>query len=120
MKDTCVVRVDAEGIVQFYPDRVGSTAYVPSWPAALRKKFQGAGIYSICCIEEPTPRSARVRICGATPDDVEFHVSARFVIGARLRYGLCDRFLRKLGVTPPPEGKRKTLHLVVTKRRAKK
>ena len=117
MKDTCVVRVDAEGIVQFYPDSEGSTAHVPSWPAALRKKFRGVGIYSIYCVEKPTLRSARVLISGAVLDDVEHNVSARFVSGGRLRYGLCTRFLRELGVTPPPEGERKTLYLVVTKRR---
>ena len=120
MKDTCVVRVDAEGIVQFHPDRWGSTAYVPSWPAPLRKKFRGAGIYSIQYVGKPTSESARVRISGATPIDTEFNVSARFVVGGRLRYGLCTRFLGELGVIPPSEGKRKTLHLVVTKRRAKK
>ena len=120
MKDTCVVRVDAKGIIRFYPDRQGSTAYMPSWPAALRKKFRGVGIYSIYCTEKPTSRSARVRICRATPCDIEFRVSARFVIGARLGYGLCGRFLRELGIILPPEGKRKTIHLVVTKRRAKK
>ena len=119
-KDTCVVRVDDDSIVQFYPDGEGSTAYVPSWPATLRKKFRGAGIYSICCTGKPTSRSARVLISGAALDDVEHNVSARFVSGGRLRYGLCTRFLDELGVTPPPKGKQKTLHLVVTKRKAKK
>ena len=116
MKDTCVVRVDADLVARFY-DGGSNTAAVESWPDVLSRKFRGAGVYSIRRVKSSTPRAVRVVIEG-TGDEAElFCVPALFITSNM--YGLCARFLRELGVSPPPEGKRKTLHLVVTKRRAK-
>ena len=116
MNDTCVVGIYG-AIANFYPILGSSTAFVPSWPFALRKRFRSDGIYSIRRVRKATTRSVRVLIVGDA-DGVDYKVPARFVTPPG--YGICSRFLRELGVTPPPEGKRKTLHLVVTKRRAKK
>ncbi|KKM79586.1 hypothetical protein LCGC14_1348530 [marine sediment metagenome] len=115
MKNTCVVRVDAEYVVNFYPMLGSSTAYVPSWPAVLRKKFRGAGVYSIHRVRRATAGSACVAIIGEGNSEWSHEVPARFLKPGG--YGLCARFLNELGVSPPPEGKRKTIHLVVTKRR---
>ena len=115
MKNTCVVSVDGN-IANFYPILGSSTAFVPSWPFALRKKLQSNGIYSIRSVRKATARSVRVVIAGDA-DGVQYNVPARFITPPG--YGICSRFLRELGVTPPPNGKRKTLHLVVTKRRSK-
>ena len=117
MKDTCVVRVKTNLWARFYPNDNGGAARIPAWPPALREKFRGAGIYSIRRVARPSPRSVRVAIIG----DNSFSVPARFVKGGVLGYGLCRRFLNELGIKGAPLiGKRKTLHLVVTKRRAKK
>ena len=119
MKDTCVVRVGFGDHAHFY-DELDSSAYIPSWPAVLSGKFKGAGVYSIRRVEKSSSRSVRVIIVGI-PDSHTFgcSVPAAFTKGVRVSYGICARFLRELGVTPPPKGKRKTLHLVVTKRRSK-
>ena len=114
MKDTCVVWVDAEGIARFY-DGGGGTADVYLWPVNLRRRFKGAGVYSIRRVKSSTLRVVHTFIVGTgDKDDESSCVPAIFDTG----YGICARFLRELGVTPPPEGKRKTLHLVVTKRRS--
>lgn len=115
MKDTCVVRVDDDNIANFYPYPGRSTAYVLSWPSLLSKKFRGAGVYSIRRVAKSTSRSVRVFLVGDDVDSVAAGVPARFV--RPTGYRICSRFLRELGVTPPIEGKRKTLYLVVTKKR---
>ena len=118
MKNTCVVRVDADLIARFY-NGGGGTADVDWWPAVLKKKFRGAGVYSIRRVKNPMPGAVRVVIEGTGDREGElFSVPAVFITGPG--YGICSRFLRELGVTPPLEGKRKTLHLVVTRRRTKK
>ena len=114
MKDTCVVRVNALHYAHFYRDS-GDTAYVVWWPPVLKKKFRGVGVYSIQRVAMPTPKSIRTVVVGGNSWWDE--IPAFFANG---HYGICSRFLRELGVTTPPEGKRKTLHLVVTKRKAKK
>lgn len=118
MKDTCVVKVDSEYVVNFYPVLGTSTAYVPSWPAALKKKFRGAGVYSIHRVRRATTRSVRVTIIEQENGEWRDEVPARFTEPGG--YGLCPRFVDELGIILPPKGKRKTLHLVVTKRRSKK
>ena len=115
MKDTCVVDVKEGRLAYFHVRDRGSTAAVDSWPGPLKRKFSGPGTYSISGVKKSTPKAVHVVITGAY--DQEDAIPAWFEDGD---YGLCARFLRELGVTPPPEGKRKTLHLVVTKRRAKK
>ena len=114
MKDTCVVRVDAACEARFY-DGGGSTADIDSWPDGLRRKFRGAGVYAIRCVKKDTPSAVRVVIIGL---EHNAGVPALFTTG--YMYGICSRFLRELGVTPPPKDKRKTLHLIVMKRKAKK
>ena len=113
MKDTCVVRVDGdeEGLVANFYDGSG-IAELNMWPPMLSRKFQSEGVYSIRRVRKFSARAVHVIITG-TGDGEEPVVPAVFDTG----YGLCARFLRELGVSPPPEGKRKTLHLVVTKRR---
>ena len=111
MKDTCVVRVSKDGLAHFYPRNDYSIASIAEWPSTLKKKFRGAGIYSIHRVGKPTSRSVRTVVVGQD----YYSVPAYFVVPSG--YGTCGRFLSELGVTPPPEGKRKTLHLVVTKRR---
>ncbi len=115
MKNTCVVRVDDDLIARFY-DRGGSTADIDSWPDVLSRKFRGAGVYSIQRVAKSSPRSVRVVIVG-TVDEGAYTSSVPALFISGYRYGICARFLHELGVTPPPEGKRKTLYLVVTKRR---
>ncbi len=116
MKNTCVVRVGDNCAAHFWPSQEGY-AYIPYWPRLLNKKFPVAGIYSIRSVKKSSPRSVRVVITKVDREDVESDVTARFYPED---YGICSRFLDELGVTPPPEGKQKTLHLVVTKRKAKK
>ncbi len=118
MKNTCVVKIDSKYVVNFYPMLGSSTAYVPRWPAVLRKKFRGAGVYSIHRVRRATTRSARVTIVGEEDGEWRHEVPARFTKPGG--YGLCARFVDELGIIPPPKGKQKTLHLVVTKRREKK
>ena len=112
MKNTCVVGVSEGRYAYFHVRNEGSTADVDSWPSSLKRKFSGAGTYSISQVKKSTPRAVHVVIIGAYSQ--WDGIPAWFEDG---NYGLCARFLRELGVTPPPEGKRKTLHLVVTKRR---
>ncbi|KKM20996.1 hypothetical protein LCGC14_1639900 [marine sediment metagenome] len=118
MKDTCVVRVDGGLVAHFWPGRSRDEAHIWNWPPALKYEFEGEGIYSIRSVKKPSLRSVSVTIAYHNdPDDTgprPRRLVAVFNIG---HYGICAEFLTKLGVTPPPEGKRKTLHLVVTKRR---
>ena len=114
MKNTCVVDVNEGRCAHFHGRNKGSTADVDSWPSALRRKFSGAGTYSISRVKKSTPRAARVVIIGAY--DPWDGIPAWFEDGD---YGLCARFADELGITPPPKGKRKTIYLVVTKRRSK-
>ncbi len=112
----CTIDVH-EGHATFYFDPFrGSGAYAPSWPYALSQKFLRNGTYVIHHLRKSTTATINLQIIGTG----DYGVPARFVERKGERYGLCSRFLRELGVTPPPEGKQKTLHLVVTKRRAKK
>ncbi len=117
MKNTCVVKIDRDDdSVKFYPDTDGA-AYLSAWPGTLRRKFRVSSVYSIQCVGKPTSRSVRTTIVGVQDQSStlpSYGIPAFFVTGD---YGICAEFLHKLGVTPPPEGKRKTLHLVVTKRR---
>jgi len=118
MKNTCVVRVDENLIASFY-DGHGSNADVESWPVRLSRKLPRAGVYSIRRVVKPTSRAVRVIIIGIRSLG-SGDVPAAFLKSTNVEgigYGICRRFLRELGVSPPPEGKRKTLHLVVTKRR---
>ena len=123
MKNTCVVRVDKNLIASFY-DGLGSHADLKLWPVKLGRKLPRAGVYSIRRVAKSIPRSVRVVIVGLYVSPLfGGSVTAVFMKPtnvAGIGYGLCQKFLRELGVTPPPEGKRKTLHLVVTERRAKK
>ena len=115
MKDTCVVQINAyDGSVRFSPD-TGGAAYLSDWPSPLRKKFCSDGVYAIRRVRKSTPRALHVVIVGQRSTVME-GLPAKFAVGS---YSICSKFLRKLGVTPPPEGKRKSLHLVVTKRRSK-
>ncbi len=114
MKDTCVVCINDEQEARFlYGYGLAETA---AWPSQLQKKLRSAGVYAIQRISRPSSKSVRVDIVGASLNDWD-DVPAMFDEGKGHGYGICSRFLRELGVTPPPEGKRKTLHLVVTKRR---
>ena len=118
MKDTCVVKVDGDWFAHFYPRDSGSDAYVLGWPTKLAEKFEGPGIYSIQRVKRAIRTSVRVDIVGEASMWPGDDILARFT--RPCSYGICTRFLTELGVTPPPKGKQKTLHLVVTKRRAKK
>lgn len=118
MKNTCVVRVD-ENLIAFFYDGCGSSADVKSWPVRLSRKLPRAGVYSIRRVAKSIPGSVWVVIIGIHSLGPG-NVPAAFLKPTNVEgmgYGICSRFLRELGVTPPPGGKRKTLHLVVTKRR---
>jgi hypothetical protein len=117
MKNTCVVRVSNDGFAYFHPGNNKSNAWISAWPDALCRKFNGAGIYSIRSVEKSSAKSVRVAIQGlsvAPGEKLQARMPATWL---PFHYGICAQFLDKLGVTPPPEGKWKTLHLVVTKRR---
>ena len=112
MKDTCVVKLEANGYVYFKTRADGNSAYLAGWPDSLVEEFQGDGVYSIRRVLNWTTKAVIVVIIGASGEE---DIVAWFAPPSN--YGICHRFLRELGVTPPPEGKRKTLHLVVTKRK---
>ena len=115
MKDTCVVQIFEDSIT-FSPD-TGGAARLSSWPNRLRGRFRSNDIYVIRRATKSTPRAVQVVIVGMEHGCCLDGIPAKFADGS---YGICDRFLHELGVTPPLERKRKTLYLVVTKRRAKK
>ena len=109
----CTIDVH-EGLAAFYFDPFrGSQAHMPSWPSAVSRKFLRSGTYTIRHLKRRTTTTINLSIVGTG----DTGIVARFVARGVEGYGLCARFLRELGVTPPPKGKRKTLHLVVTKRR---
>ena len=117
MKDTCVVRINDEREARFYSGY--GMAETDAWPSQLQRELCSTGVYSIRRVSKPSSKSVRVDIVGAVRDDWS-DVPAMFDEGKGHGYGICSRFLHELGVTPPPKGKRKTLHLVVTKRSAEK
>ncbi len=114
MRDTCVVRVNGDWFAHFHPRDTGSVAYVLRWPTVLSKRFEGPGIYSIQRVKRAIRTSVRVEIIGDVPMWRRDDILARFT--RPCNYGICARFLSELGVSHPPDGKRKTLHLVVMKR----
>ncbi len=115
MKNTCTIRVHSDGFARFYPNSdPKNTARVVDWPCPLAQKVRDVGIYDIRCVERPTPKSAAVTIVGVGVEARDAHVGAFFLA---TDYGICMRFMRELGTEPPRKGRRKTLHLVVTKRK---
>ena len=117
MKDTCVVRISADSFAYFYPGNNRGSAYIDSWPDILRRKFSGVGVYSIRSVKKSSPRSVRVVIQGLLVIRGEAYHNQIPAMFLPFHYGICAPFLDQLGITLPPAGKRKTLHLVVTKRR---